>query len=125
MKERYRIMARVPQGQGDIPEVVRVKSAPDRVYFCNDADLQWYKDNVPCRQACPANTRIPEYIDAAARSDFEKCHEINCMDNVLPGVLGRVCSHPCEAACRHGFEGMGEPVSICWLKRSGADYKTK
>jgi len=125
MKERYRIMARVPKGQGDMPEVVRAKSAPNKVYFCNDADTQWYKDNVPCRQACPAHTRIPEYIDAAARSDYDRAREINLMDNVLPGVLGRVCAHPCESACRHGFEGMGEPVTICWLKRSGADYATK
>jgi len=123
MKERYRIMARVPKGSGEPPEVIRGKSAPNMVYVCNDPDLQWYKDNVPCRNACPADTRIPEYIDAAARGDYDKSYEINLMDNVLPHVLGRVCAHPCESACRHGFEGMGEPVSICWLKRSGADYK--
>ncbi|MBI5178696.1 MAG: FAD-dependent oxidoreductase, partial [Nitrospinae bacterium] len=124
MKERFRIMARVPKGQGDIPEIVRGKTAPNRLYEVNDADLQWYKENVPCRVACPADTRIPEYIDAAARGDYDKCYEINLMDNVLPHMLGRVCAHPCETVCRHGFEGMGEPVSICWLKRSGADYKT-
>ncbi|MBI5636795.1 MAG: FAD-dependent oxidoreductase [Nitrospinae bacterium] len=123
MENRYRIMARVPQGQGEIPEVVRVKTAPDKVHFCSDPDIEWYKDNVPCRRACPADTRIPEYIDAAARGDYDKCYEINLMDNVLPHVLGRVCAHPCENACRHGFPGMGDAVSICWLKRGGADYK--
>ncbi|MBI3793176.1 MAG: FAD-dependent oxidoreductase [Nitrospinae bacterium] len=125
MAERYRIMARVPKGQGDLPEIVLGKTTPNQVYSCNDPDVQWYKDNVPCRNACPAQTRIPEYIDASARGDYEKSYEINLTDNVLPHVLGRVCAHPCESACRHGFEGMGEPVSICWLKRSGADLKTK
>jgi formate dehydrogenase major subunit len=123
MKERYRIMARVPEGQGEPPEVIRGKSSTNKVYFCDDPDLQWYKDNVPCRNACPAETRIPEYIDAAARGDYEESYEINLRDNVLPHTLGRVCAHPCESACRHGFDGMGEPVSICWLKRSGADLK--
>ncbi len=124
MENRYRIMARVPQGQGEIPEVVKVKTAPNKVHFCNDPDVDWYKDNVPCRRACPAETRIPEYIDAASRGDYDKCYEINLMDNVLPHVLGRVCAHPCETACRHSFPGMGDTVSICWLKRGGADYKS-
>ena len=123
MENRYRIMARVPQGQGEIPEVVKVKTAPNKVHFCNDPDNEWYKDNVPCRRACPADTRIPEYIDAAARGDYDKAYAINLADNTLPHVLGRVCSHPCENVCRHGFPGMGDPVSICWLKRGGGDFK--
>lgn len=123
MEERYRIMARIPPGQGEPPEVIRVKTVSDKVHFCHDPDTEWYKDNVPCRRACPAETRIPEYINAAAVGDFDKCYEINFYDNVLPHTLGRVCAHPCEAACRHAFEGMGESVSICWLKRSGADHK--
>ncbi len=125
MSERYRIMARVSKGQGEIPEVVRVKSAPNKIHYCNDPGIEWYKDNVPCRRACPADTRIPEYIDAAARGDYDRCYEINLRDNVLPHVLGRVCAHPCENVCRHGFPGMGESVSICWLKRSGADFKAQ
>jgi NADPH-dependent glutamate synthase beta subunit-like oxidoreductase/ferredoxin len=125
MKERYRIMARVPQGQGEMPEIVRGKTTPNRVYTANDPDAQWLKDNVPCQNACPAHTRIPEYIDAAARGEYEKSYEINLKDNVLPGTLGRVCAHPCETECRHGFPEMGDPVSICWLKRSGTDLKKK
>ena len=116
-------MARVPKGNGEPPEIIRGKSAPNKVYFVNDPDVQWYKDNVPCRNACPAETRIPEYIDAAARGEYDKSYEINLKDNVLPHVLGRVCAHPCESACRHGFDGMGDTISICWLKRSGADLK--
>ncbi len=41
MENRYRIMARVPQGQGEIPEVVKVKTAPNKVHFCNDPDNEW------------------------------------------------------------------------------------
>jgi len=41
---------------------------------------------------------------------------------VFPAVLGRVCSRPCESACRHGWEGNGEAVAICFSKRSAADF---
>jgi formate dehydrogenase major subunit len=37
-------------------------------------------------------------------------------------VLGRVCARPCEAQCRHGWDGLGEPVAICFSKRSAADF---
>jgi formate dehydrogenase major subunit len=46
-------------------------------------------------------------------------------DNVFPAVLGRVCARPCEKECRHGWEGLGEPVAICFSKRSAADFKTQ
>jgi formate dehydrogenase major subunit len=42
---------------------------------------------------------------------------------VLPGVLGRICSRPCEDVCRHGWPGNGEPVNICHLKRTASDLK--
>lgn len=37
----------------------------------------------------------------------------------FPGVLGRVCVHPCEQACRRGE--VNEPIAICALKRYAAD----
>lgn len=123
MDGRFRILARVPKSQGEPEEVVRAKTVTNKVYFCDDPGLDWYRDNVPCRRACPADTRIPEYINAASLGDYEKSHEINLVDNVLPHILGRVCAHPCEDKCIHGHEGMGETVSICWMKRSGADHR--
>ena len=72
-----------------------------------------YEVNVPCRSACPVATDIPGYIEAVLGGDYEKAWQINRRDNVFPGVLGRVCHRPCEAVCRHGREGLGEPVSIC------------
>ena len=37
----------------------------------------------------------------------------------LPGVIGRICPHPCEDACRRGE--VDSSVSICALKRFVAD----
>ena len=37
----------------------------------------------------------------------------------LPGVIGRICTHPCEEACRR--KEVDEAISICTLKRFAAD----
>ncbi len=86
-------------------------------------DFNWVDENVPCQQACPAHTDIPGYLAAILNGNFREAYEINLRDNVFPGVLGRVCSRPCEAECRHGWDGLGESVAICWSKRSAADLQ--
>ena len=88
-------------------------------------DLHWLEQNIPCQTACPAGTDIPGYLEAIYHGKFAEAYEINLRDNVFPAVLGRVCSRPCEDACRHGWEGNGEPVAICFSKRSAADFSSK
>lgn len=79
--------------------------------------------DVPCQEACPAKTNIPEYIRHIAHGNLEAAHRINQEDNVLPGVLGRICTRPCETRCRHEWTNIQGPVRICHLKRSAADGK--
>jgi formate dehydrogenase major subunit len=86
-------------------------------------DLDWLAKNIPCQKACPAGTDMPTYLDAIQRGEYERAYKINLRDNVFPGVLGRVCARPCEAQCRHGWPGLGEPVAICFSKRAAADFK--
>lgn len=85
-------------------------------------DFHWLEQNIPCQKACPAATDIPAYLDAIYRGDLAAAYRINLRDNVFPAVLGRVCARPCEGECRHGWEGLGEPVAICFSKRSAADF---
>lgn len=85
-------------------------------------DFQWLEKNIPCQKACPAATDIPGYLAAIYEGDHEKAYRINLRDNVFPAVLGRVCARPCEAACRHGWDGLGDSVAICFSKRSAADF---
>jgi formate dehydrogenase major subunit len=93
-------------------------------YYSNDArDIGWLEENVPCQTACPAGTNIPAYIWAILEEKYGLSYEINREANVLPGILGRICSRPCEDVCRHGWPGNGEPVNICHLKRSASDLK--
>ena len=80
-------------------------------------DLHWLEQNIPCQAACPAGTDIPGYLEAIYQGRYAEAYAINLRDNVFPAVLGRVCSRPCEDACRHGWEGNGDPVAICFSKR--------
>lgn len=102
---------------------MKKKSNNNSTYVSTDLiDRKWIDVNIPCRTACPIMTDIPGYIQAIMEGDYETAFRINRMDNVLPGVLGRVCNRPCEPVCRHGRDGLGDPVSICFLKRSAADF---
>ncbi len=102
------------------------KSAESNSYQSTDKiDRKWIDVNIPCSEACPIMTDIPGYIQAIMEGDYNTAYRINREDNVLPGVLGRVCNRPCEPVCRHGRDGLGDPVSICFLKRSAADYGMK
>ena len=86
-------------------------------------DIGWVRQNVPCQNACPAGTNVPSYIRSIVEGHYGHAYEVNREANVLPGVLGRICSRPCEDACRHGWPGNGKPVAICHLKRAAADMK--
>ena len=88
-------------------------------------DRKWVDVNIPCQSACPIMTDIPGYIEAIIHEDYQTAYKINRLDNVFPGVLGRVCHRPCEKVCRHGREGLGDPVQICFLKRSASDFGIK
>jgi len=79
--------------------------------------------DVPCRAACPASTQVPWYIKKIAEGDLDTAYRINQEDNVFPGILGRICTRPCETACRHQWTDTQGAVSICHLKRAAADHK--
>ncbi len=85
-------------------------------------DKRWLAVNIPCQEACPARTDIPRYLTEIYDGNYEAAYMTNLCDNVFPAVLGRVCARPCEKACRHGWDGLGASVAICFSKRSTADF---
>ena len=95
---------------------------PEAVYSTDPADFFYMGLNVPCQEACPALTNIPSYIRALHQEDFAESYAINRAANLLPAVLGRICSRPCEDMCRHGESELGEPVNICHIKRAAGDF---
>jgi formate dehydrogenase (NADP+) beta subunit len=74
----------------------------------------------PCRQACPIGIDIPAYVRLIAEGHLEKALMVIRQKVPFAAVLGRVCNHPCETACRRAQ--VNEPIAICSLKRTAADY---
>ena len=94
------------------------------ILYSTSAEDFYYMDlNVPCQSACPASTNVPAYIRALFEERYGRSYEINRAVNLFPGVLGRICSRPCEAKCRHGEAELGQPVNICHIKRAAYDFK--
>jgi NADPH-dependent glutamate synthase beta subunit-like oxidoreductase/NAD-dependent dihydropyrimidine dehydrogenase PreA subunit len=86
-------------------------------------DQYWLAKNIPCQKGCPAHTDVPGYLTEIYNGNYDAAYLINLKDNVFPAVLGRVCARPCEPECRHGWEGLGESIAICFSKRAAADLK--
>jgi glutamate synthase (NADPH) small chain len=84
-------------------------------------DLDYIRTNIPCQWACPALTDIPGYIEAVYHDKHDLAYLVNRRSNLFPGILGRICTRPCEQACRHGESDLGKPVTICHIKRVAAD----
>ena len=75
----------------------------------------------PCRVACPAELNAWHYVSLASRGRFKEALEVIREITPFAGVLGRVCTHPCETNCERGT--LDEPVSIRSLKAFVADYE--
>jgi NADPH-dependent glutamate synthase beta subunit-like oxidoreductase/ferredoxin len=99
---------------------VREYSADDGK-VASPGDRKIIAKDIPCQEACPARTNVPLYIEHLANGDPEASYLVNLDCNVFPGVLGRICTRPCEDQCRHNWTNVNGPVTICHLKRSAAD----
>jgi NADPH-dependent glutamate synthase beta subunit-like oxidoreductase/Fe-S-cluster-containing hydrogenase component 2 len=73
----------------------------------------------PCEVACPIHTDAQRYIQLVAEGMYAEALAVVRETNPLPQVIGRICAHPCEEACRRG--GVDEPIAICNLKRVASD----
>ncbi len=74
---------------------------------------------VPCKYACPAGINVPLYVYLIGEGKYQDALGVIREKVPFPGVLGRVCIHPCEEACRRS--ALNEPISIRFMKRFVAD----
>lgn len=86
-----------------------------RTYAVEFPTPRYYERQVRCREACPIRTDAGGYVGSIAEGEDEEAFRIAAELNPLVSICGRICAHPCEAACRRGqFDA---PVSIRALKR--------
>ncbi len=56
----------------------------------------------PCRLACPAEVDAEGYMAFLSEGKFKEAIELFRETTPFAGVLGRVCTHPCENDCQTG-----------------------
>ena len=78
-------------------------------------------DPSPCMEACPAGVNVKAYVSLIAAGKFHEALHVVREKNPLPGICGRVCTHPCESYCNRNQ--IDAPVAIRSLKRFVADYE--
>jgi NADPH-dependent glutamate synthase beta subunit-like oxidoreductase/Pyruvate/2-oxoacid:ferredoxin oxidoreductase delta subunit len=74
---------------------------------------------VPCKSNCPGEIDVPRYIRLIAEGKYSEAISVIREKVPFPGVLGRVCNHPCETMCRRGK--VDESIRICALKRTASE----
>jgi len=76
-----------------------------------------------CKQGCPVEIDIPQFIAKIKEGDFEGAIRKLWEKNSLPAVCGRVCPQEvqCEGMCILGKKDA--PVAIGNLERFAADYQ--
>jgi formate dehydrogenase beta subunit len=83
------------------------------------AEVDREKAIVPCIEACPAHVNIPLYTRLIAEGKFQDALEVIRARFPFPHLLGLVCNHLCEQACKRGK--VNAPVAIRALKRFVAE----
>jgi heterodisulfide reductase subunit A-like polyferredoxin len=76
----------------------------------------------PCQVACPLGINVQGFVSLLAKGKTDKALALINEAAPLAGVLGRVCTHPCEDNCNRGQ--VDSPVYIQALHRYTADNAT-
>ena len=82
----------------------------------------------PCQADCPLGVNVQGYMALTKAGRYQEALDLIRMDNVLPAVCGRICTHPCERDCRRSEKD--DPLAIRAIKRfiadqGGAERETK
>jgi NADH-quinone oxidoreductase subunit F len=72
-----------------------------------------------CINACPLGQMVPGYISLVNEERIEEAIRLIRQTNPMPGILGRVCNHPCMDVCVR--RQTDEPINIPRIKRFAAD----
>ncbi|MGF1769384.1 FAD-dependent oxidoreductase [Enterovibrio makurazakiensis] len=73
-----------------------------------------------CQTACPMHTDVKQYVRLAGEGKYQEALDTIRGKLFLPQTLGRICAHPCEAACRRNTE-YGQAISVAGIKRFVAE----
>ncbi|MFQ6618107.1 MAG: FAD-dependent oxidoreductase, partial [Fidelibacterota bacterium] len=93
-----------------------IKEGKLRIFLTPDHTGEYVLHEViesPCTLACPARVNVKGYVSLIAEGKFQEALDLVRRRNPLPGICGRVCTHPCEIHCKRGE--IDNALAICWL----------
>ena len=73
----------------------------------------------PCQAACPLNIRVREKLRLMQQGNLAGALALVLERCPFPGILGRICTRPCEGACTRN--SLDQPIAVAGLKRYLAD----
>lgn len=73
-----------------------------------------------CVATCPLHIDAKGYVDLIGKGEYKQALELIRDTTPFPGILGRVCAHPCEEECKR--QDVEAALSIKNLKRFVADH---
>jgi len=74
----------------------------------------------PCQAACPVGTNAGLYVSLIGEGRYDEAARVVAESNPFPSICGRVCTAPCEDACRR--QEFDTPIAIRDLKRFAMDH---
>jgi len=73
------------------------------------------EESPECTSACPLHVDARLFLKEILKGDWEAAYKVLNKTMPFPGILGRICDHPCEERCRRG--PVGGPIAIGALER--------
>lgn len=91
---------------------------PESVYLF---DLDFLAKGPPCQAACPVSTQAWKYVQLVGDGRAPEAFAVAREPNPFALVCSRICTHPCETACKRG--AVDQPVAIRALKRAAGEAR--
>ena len=74
----------------------------------------------PCQAACPLDIQVRKKLRFLQEGNLVAALSVVLERCPFPGILGRICTHPCETVCTRN--SLDAPIAIAGLKRYLADF---
>jgi glutamate synthase (NADPH) small chain len=73
------------------------------------------EESPECTSACPLHVNAKLFLKEIQKGDWDAAYKVLNKTMPFPGILGRICDHPCEERCKRG--PVGGPIAIGALER--------
>jgi Fe-S oxidoreductase len=73
------------------------------------------EESPECNSACPLHVDARLFLKEIQKGEWDAAYKVLNKTMPFPGILGRICDHPCEDKCKRGE--VGGPIAIGALEK--------